>query len=422
MSGPLAAGVEVLVERFDGSLHVECPWTANVALARAAAARIFRRSFLQVLPSPGEFGNPDGAIVSDDVAYFSRKALAGVYQALLLFPETGAGRRALVWVTDGTPLLSPQSLALSSEQAAAQRKAPPPGAPQWLVAQRAGGPSLDRTVPSIREETLGGWGNLIQRIATKALQREIAIMPVNAQPLDAGLFLGDSAVGAEGARRQAANLPSFATRSDVVHGMTGIGEVTGGEATLLGGHLDRDLRNAVARRSSGYILTFRDPSPQDPRVHDIEIAVSRPDVRLRYRRGFQTFDPLTQLADRVVSNLYVPRPVNPLQATVVAAVLERKPEILTVRLTVTFPALPEAGGLDTRSRTLQVVAACLGPQGEATSPFGETGITRTVYRDDKTLLEHALVIHIRPGKHMWSLGVRDQETGLTSYLSFTTAL
>jgi hypothetical protein len=152
------------------------------------------------------------------------------------------------------------------------------------------------------------------------------------------------------------------------------------------------------------------------------MSVLRPNVRLIYRKGFQTLEPLAQLADRVMSNLYLPRPTNPLDATVRTTVLERQKDLLTIRLTVTFPALPEAGGLDTRSRTVQVVAACLDPKGRATLPFGEVGATRTIQQEEKTLLEHSFVIHLRPGRHTWSLGVRDQASGIASYLRFTTTL
>jgi hypothetical protein len=259
---------------------------------------------------------------------------------------------------------------------------------------------------------------LTEKIEKKAIQKAIMILPVNSQPLDAGLFLGDA-----GSQDQKKNsLVSFAARADVVHSMTAVGAATGGEATLLGGNLDRDLRNVVESRRVGYILTFRDPSPDDPRFHEIDVSVMRPNVRLKYRRGFQTLEPLEELADRVMSNLYVPRPTNPLNARVLTTVVERQKDLLTVLLTVTFPALPEAGGLDTRSRSVQIVGACLDPKGHATLPFGERGPTRTIQRDEKTFLEHSFRIHLRPGNHAWSLGVRDQASGITSYLSFSTAL
>jgi hypothetical protein len=114
--------------------------------------------------------------------------------------------------------------------------------------------------------------------------------------------------------------------------------------------------------------------------------------------------------------------VNPLNASVATTLLERKKDVLTVGLTVRFPALPEAGGLDERSRAIQVVGACLDARGNATRPFAEAGPTRSVYKDEKVSLEHTFLIHMRPGQHTWSLGVRDQATGITSYLSFTTAL
>jgi VWFA-related protein len=414
---PLPPGVQLLVERFDGGLHVECPWTGDVSKARAAAARVFRRSFLRLLPSPTEIGDLDGPALPD-IGYFSKRSLDAVFQALLLFPEVGQGRRGLVWVTDGTPLLSPLSLGFA---AAAQAERPPiPGRPQSMPRPRNSGVSHDsgRTEPRPWDENAVGWTLLTEKIEKKAIQKAIAILPVNSQPLDAGLFLGDA--GSQ--RQKTITMGSFAARADVVHAMTAVGSATGGEATLLGGNLDRELRNVVERRRAGYILTFRDPSPKDPRFHDIDLSVLRPNVRLIYRKGFQTLEPLAQLADRVMSNLYLPRPTNPLDATVRTTVLERQKDLLTIRLTVTFPALPEAGGLDTRSRTVQVVAACLDPKGRATLPFGEVGATRTIQQEEKTLLEHSFVIHLRPGRHTWSLGVRDQASGIASYLRFTTTL
>jgi VWFA-related protein len=414
---PLPPGVQLLVERFDGGLHVECPWTGDVSKVRAAAARVFRRSFLRLLPSPTEIGDPDGPALAD-VGYFSRRSLDAVFQALLLFPETGSGRRGLVWVTDGTPLLSPLSLGFAvAEQA---ERPPIPGRPRSMPRPRSSGVVHDsgRTEPRPWDKDVVGGSFLTEKIEKKAIQKAIAILPVNSQPLDAGLFLGDA--GSQ--QKKTITMGSFAARADVVHAMTAVGSATGGEATLLGGNLDRDLRNAVERRRSGYILTFRDPVPDDPRFHDIEVSVLRPNLRLTYRKGFQTLEPLARLADRVMSNLYIPRPTNPLDATVRTTVLERQKDLLTVRLTVTFPALPEAGGLDTRRRSVQVVGACLDPKGRATLPFGEGGATRTIQQEEKTFLEHSFLIHLRPGRHTWSLGVRDRASGIASYLSFTTNL
>jgi VWFA-related protein len=414
---PLPLGVQLLVARFDNGLHVECPWTGDVSKARAAAARVFRRSFLRLLPSPTEIGDPEGPAVAD-VGYFSGRSLDAVFQALLLFPETGPGRRGLVWVTDGIPLLSPLSLGFA---AAEQAERPPiPGRPQSMPRPQSSGVSHDsgRTEPRPWDENAVGWTFLTENIEKKAIQKAIAILPVNSQPLDAGLFLGDA--GSQ--RKKTITTGSFAARADVVHAMTAVGSATGGEATLLGGNLDRDLRNVVERRRTGYILTFRDPSPDDPRFHAVDVSVLRPNVRLTYRKGFQTLEPLAQLADRVMSNLYLPRPTNPLNATVLATVQDRQMDLLTVRLTITFPALPEAGGLDTRSRAVQVVGACVDPKGRASRPFGEGGATRIIQREEKAFLEHSFLVHVRPGRHTWSLGVRDQASGITSYLSFTTAL
>ena len=427
LARPFEPGLQVLVERYDGRLHLECPWTSDVRAARLAIARLFKRSFLQMQPSPGDFGKSSVERLSEAVPYdsdglshFAKRSLAAVYQALLLFPEAQGGRRTLVWVTDGTPLLLPASIQDAAVSADAAGRRAPPGAPSWVVAQR--GPGDLRPQVTIREETFTGWSEQLQQVTAKAIQREIAIMPVKSDAGDAGLFLGDASVGAEGMTRSAATPSTFQIRADVVHGMTGVGTVTGAEATLVGGYLDRDLRQAVARRGDGYLVTFRDPAPKDPRLHEIVLTVTRPGARLRYRRAYQNLDPLTQLSDRVQAGLQIPLADNPLKATASATILERRKDQLTVGITIRFPPLPEAGGFDTRSRKLQVVAAAVNSAGDTSLPFGEEGTTRTVLEGERTMLQHSFVVRVRPGRHTWSVGVRDVETGIVSYLRFSTAL
>src|SRR4029077_3539471 len=112
----LPPDVEVLLMRFDGALRVECPWTADVERLRRAAAAIGRRRVTAVLGTPGQLSNnPEkGASRIDfdaiEAVGRSRTSLAGLFDALRQFPEK-PGRKALFFVTDGAPFLTPSEIA-----------------------------------------------------------------------------------------------------------------------------------------------------------------------------------------------------------------------------------------------------------------------------------------------------------------------
>lgn len=415
----ILAGTELLLERYDGRLHVECPWTSDVAQIRAAAQRLFRRSYLPRVSNPGNLGQDltspfEARLQMAEINYHSRNTLDALCEALLVFPEGISGRKGLAFVTDGTPLLSPLALAHTLRVAAAQTR-DVPGAPRGI---RASLSTADAELERQQEFFLGRtgptpivWASKLTQIVQKAAQREILLFPVNSEAFDAGLPLFGGPIA----------LSPLMNRMDVNMTMGDLAEKTGGEAILLAGHLAKKLRQNLEPRG-GYLLIFRDPTPNEHRFHRLEISVARPKVKLRYRRGFQIFDPSTRLADRVLSQIDEPGHDNPLQAEVETQILERTKKVVLVRVSVKFPPLPEAGGSDSRKRRVEVVAVLRDQAGNRTEPLRSLGEAQPASDTERAALSHSFLVQMKPGRYTWRLGVRDEGTGVTSLLSLQTTL
>src|SRR5204863_4786335 len=94
----------------------ECPWTTDTTRLLEAARKMSKRTFDARMPSPSELSDeirngrkPKDVELQVDLA--ARRSFDGILQALLQFPEV-PGRKGLVVVTDGTPLMAPFDLSL----------------------------------------------------------------------------------------------------------------------------------------------------------------------------------------------------------------------------------------------------------------------------------------------------------------------
>ena len=96
LKGKMAPGVHVMLERFDGHLRTECPWTTDVSQLLAAAKKMSKRTFDSRMPSPAGLADeirngrkPKDIELEIDLA--SRRSFDGILQALIEFPSRRRG-------------------------------------------------------------------------------------------------------------------------------------------------------------------------------------------------------------------------------------------------------------------------------------------------------------------------------------------
>ena len=184
LDSPLPPGVEALFMRFDGKLHIECPWTSDTERLRGAAAAISQHGFVSRLGQPGQSRDPGQGTTRLELdamesVGFVRTSLAGLLDALHVFPEK-PGRKGLYFVSDGMPFLAPSEVVKDLIATS-----------QTMYNSPLDAPRNQAEAAYDRELLLDGlaWdrtksASLLTDIARLALVRGIEINPVRSTPHD----------------------------------------------------------------------------------------------------------------------------------------------------------------------------------------------------------------------------------------------
>jgi VWFA-related protein len=432
LEAPLAPDVEVLLMRFDGALRVECPWTSDLERLRRAAAALSRHRVASALGMPGQLSdNPEqGAFKLELDAMEAvgrvRTSLAGLFDALRQFPEK-PGRKALYLVTDGAPFLTPWEIArdliATSPSTGGSGAVPRAG--------NEGDYDRDLLVDSLAWSRTKSQ-SLLTDITRLALLRGIEIHPVRSAPhdldgrvrTDRGFHERATVAGGRPpdlrSLRNAATVPT----TDIAAGqvMEATAETTGGEAVLSRRMFQDDLRREVSSRDAAYVLSFRDPFAGDHRFHRIEISLERKGTDLRYRRGYRILDTRESLIEGAINRLHVPADRNPLGVRLQFDSAGEENGLPLARITVAYPAPPEAGGSVTGAGDVSIIGMCAVRDGALSQPIDLSGRADRASLTDSTWLVRSGKVRLKPGAYRWSFAIRDEQTGITSYLTFDRTL
>jgi VWFA-related protein len=402
---------EVMVGRFDGSgLEIACPWTSQPDQAISALRQVRGAPSFNRMPSASESsGSGTPAIWFQS---YGERLHQGLLEALAAFPDDAADRQ-LVIVSGGTALMRPMDLiaVLRCEMSPAERTRL-----QLLDSDvsRAHAREIERATFALWSRAANPLGHALTMsdVVAKALERNVAIVPVAAEATHRGIDLGFEQrmrrldrppVAAAGDGRMTA-------RTSVTQAMSEIAESTGTEPILVPGRTGDRLPEIENRPT--YTLTFRDPAA-DHRYHQIELASRRPGVTVQYRRGYRLPTDDERMLDAVIARLVAPSPgPDPLNARVSLSSggsSEGRTALLSVRIEPPRETAPPL------QRRLVLVAVGEDASGQRTEPVswsetahaagGEPGVYALTTR-----------LGARPGDFRWSLAVRDEDTGLTSFV------
>jgi hypothetical protein len=243
----------------------------------------------------------------------------------------------------------------------------------------------------------------VHDVVAKAVERDIVLIPIAAEAFGRGINPGVD-------EKNPQRLEGLSPQLGVAQAMMGIAEDTGGEPVLLPRKTAARLGEIEERAS--YSATFRDPGAGDHRSHRIELASSRPGIHLEYRRGYRISTPEERMLDQVVARFLQPRregdPLN-LSTSLSPAVSKQGRNV--TRLSIRYSP-PIATG-ETGDRDVTLLAVGEDAQGARTEPIRWSGTAR---RPDGGDFEATLDLGVPPGSFTWSVGVRDEPTGLVSYV------
>ncbi len=437
LTGRMAPGVHVMLERYDGQLRIECPWTTDASRLLAAARKMSKRTFDSRVPSPSALADEihNGRRPRDlelEIDLTSRRSFDGISQALLQFPAGIPGRMGLVYISDGTPLLTPFDLSLTLSAASAGVRDSGSQRARALGEERE--TAADKQIEEqLRQDSLstmtvfgaGSDATWVQRVAAitkKALELDIAFYPVDSEAIERGANPGVSSKwpgrSMPGVQRSGA-LPSgsgMTARVAVAQSMETLAATTGGQTILVPNQFSDRLGTVVDGRSSGYALTFRDPAPGDFRLHRIAISVARPGAKLAYRRGYRVPSDEDRTLDTLIANLSEPRAENPLQAKVSFEELRKESGRDIVAMRLEYPQPPEAPAPPMTERDIQIWAVCSDAEGNRAKPITRKAKAQRVSADRSAPFFDSIQLGLPPGPYVWSIALRDSPSGLTSYL------
>jgi VWFA-related protein len=395
-----------------------------------------KRTFDARMPSPSELSDeirngrkPKDVELQVDLA--ARRSFDGILQALLQFPEV-PGRKALVVVTDGTPLMAPFDLSLMLAGANV-------GDRDIQKLRTEGKMAVDKDTAKMIEDALrdearttlsvfgaasdATWFHRMGTITRKALELDIAFYPVDAEAIDRGTnpgvsskWPGRSMPGVDGGAALPVSGSGMTARVGVAQSMGTLAEKTGGQTILVPNQLSDRLGTVVAEGAAGYVLTFRDPFANDWRFHSIEIVIDRPNVKVSYRRGYRVRSDDERTLDAIVANLNDPSSENPLHAKLSFEPIRKESGRNIIAMKLEFPRPPEAPGSETAERDIQVWAVCADDDGNRAKPMNRKAKARSVTGDKSGPFVDAMQLGLPPGPYTWSVAVKDIASGLTSYL------
>lgn len=418
LSAPASGTRRLLVARFTvNGLVIECPWTSDTMAARAAIARLRSHPAGERIPTSAELGSGDGLpTYLVEIEYMRKQFFAALLQAFAAFPETSA-RRELVLVSGGTLLARPEDLA--GPIAASQRSTDRIGRSsrearelfrnQEAERERGAFQLWSRAISSVTSEALH-----TSDLVAKALERDIVLVPIAAEAFDRGTNPGvdkkwpSRSNPGDGLGLNEGNL---SLHLGVAQVMMGIAEDTGGEPVLVPRKAASRLAEIEDR--SSFALTFLDPTAGDHRHHRIEIKCRRPGVRLDYRHGYRIATEEECTLDRVVARFLLPqRDGNPLAVAASLSPAVSKNGHNVTRVSLRYLPPPEATQTDDRG--VELVAVGEDRQGNRTEPIRWAGTASRL--DTAGNFEAKLDLGVPVGSFTWSLGVRDQPTGLVSFV------
>ncbi len=204
-------------------------------------------------------------------------------------------------------------------------------------------------------------------------------------------------------------------------GMALLAEETGGRTVFNRNRFGEDLTRIAEDMTSYYSLAYTPPHGGDRRGHYIEVRVpSRPRLRVRHRLAYRDKGAEEELADRLLSSLYLGVGENPLDARLGAGAM-RKTEggRYVVPLHVLVPAdrltfLPGDGG---PLAGVEVDVAAKTPERPRVVRTGTSWEVRQPSVEDDPVIDLVLSLELPPGRYVLAVAVRDQASRETSYVS-----
>jgi hypothetical protein len=257
-------------------------------------------------------------------------------------------------------------------------------------------------------------------LSRHANANRVTIYSLQTGGLSSGFTTGAEMGGGTGFRGSTSF--DLAKRLSERDGMSTLAAETGGRAVFNTNTFDAELAEIAREMSQYYSLAYEPSHGGDQRQHEIEVKLKNGQLRARHRRGYRDKSANVQMTERLQGAVYLGLVENPLDVRLAAGTVQSaEKDRLTIPLRVLVPAraitfLPKGDG----------VTAQLSVQVSTRNTVDQKGIfDHRAYRinwkteSDQEVVALAIDLEVPPGVHLVAVGVRDDATQITSFVSTT---
>lgn len=259
-----------------------------------------------------------------------------------------------------------------------------------------------------------------RRLTRHANTNRVTIYAMQTSGLDSGFLTGAQQQGVE--TRALAGPFNNALRTSEREGLSTLAAETGGRAVVNTNTFDDALVQIAREMSSYYSLAYEPPHGGDELEHEIEVRLKSKGLEARHRRGYRDKNPDVRMSERLQGAVYLGLVDNPLGVRLGAgSISPGSKDRMVFPLHVLVPAekivfLPKDDG----------VVAQLSVQVSTRNTRDQKGIfDHRAYRinwasdSDRQTVSLTLDLEVPPGVHLVAVGVRDDATRQTSFVSTT---
>jgi VWFA-related protein len=438
----LQEGDEVMVVSADPGLQVRMPFTRDRAAVESALTALGStvpqgeraqrersaafRTILEIQEQNRQVGeSPCSQRVAQPALSYAEATRGEVLRSistltLLVNSLSGLpGRKALLHVSDGLPLTPGEELfqLLADVCGGGAVTQGLPGSYDTLSENNPEDYRADRALLDAQQFSTA---YDFQKLARHANVQRVTLYTLQASGLEAGA----SAELDSGERALQLSSVAFVQANNLRNSLQLLASETGGRAIFDTNDLRPELSRIREDFQSYYLLGFTPAPGSLDRDHLLEVAVQRPRLTVRHRRGYRDKPAAEQLVDRLYATLLYGQEENPLEAQVEIRPAERLPDGLwKVPLHLRIPLihatfLPR----DDRDLVADVRAFALTrDDAGGTSALKTFNIpmlipAKKVAAAMQLTFSYNFFLTLKPGHYQLALGLRDENGAVTSYL------
>jgi VWFA-related protein len=262
-----------------------------------------------------------------------------------------------------------------------------------------------------------------RKLTRHANANRVTIYALQTEGLSSGFTTTADQAGTVGFRGSTAF--DTAKRLSERDGMTILAGETGGRTVFNRNAFDAELAAIAREMSAYYSLAYEPTHDGDRREHEIEVRLKSKGLKARHRRGYRDKDQDSRMTERLQAAIYLGLVDNPLGVRLGAGNVSGEGEkLLTLPLHILVPAdkvvfLPTDEG----------VVAQLSVQVSTRNTVDHKGLfDHRAYRinwkteSDQETIALAIDLEVPPGVHLVAVGVRDDSTRQSSFVSTTLQL